>query len=527
MIKRCVLCGKEFECKGRRNRCYDKHVKICPICGKEFEIFDNLSPHSTCNNPNCKAAHMRKPQLTKLCKQCNEPFQPLAAHDLFCSKCRVKTCVICGKPFSHVIMNDTKTCGDMKCVQAYREQVNMKRYGVKNAACSDVVKETTRQHNIEKYGASNPLKVPELFEQFKQKCIENHGEFRFNSSASRDKAKSTMISRYGGAGTFACEELRDKAVATMISRYGVPTCISDGHATVQTIPYRPISKVNISFGKSLNEFNIPFKFEKSLKSVSYDIEILDRNILIEIDPTVTHNSYMDIFDKSSHGKPSDYHQIKSQLALDHGYRCIHIFDWDSKDKIIALLTSKQTIYARKCELRKVKNTQDIRTFLDSYHLQGFVKGIKHCYGLYYNNQLVELMAFGSPRYNFRYQFELLRLCSHTNYKVVGGAERLFNAFIKEIHPDSIISYCDLSKFSGEVYSRLGMSNVSFTPPAKVWSKEHDYITDNLLRQRGYDQLFRTNYGKGTSNEQLMLEHGWLPVYDCGQAVYSWRSSQSA
>lgn len=27
--------------------------------------------------------------------------------------------------------------------------------------------------------------------------------------------------------------------------------------------------------------------------------------------------------------------------------------------------------------------------------------------------------------------------------------------------------------------------------------------------------------KGTSNEQLMLDTGWLPVYDCGQAVYSY------
>ena len=29
----------------------------------------------------------------------------------------------------------------------------------------------------------------------------------------------------------------------------------------------------------------------------------------------------------------------------------------------------------------------------------------------------------------------------------------------------------------------------------------------------------TNYRKGTSNEQLMIDYGWLPVYDCGQAIY--------
>lgn len=37
----------------------------------------------------------------------------------------------------------------------------------------------------------------------------------------------------------------------------------------------------------------------------------------------------------------------------------------------------------------------------------------------------------------------------------------------------------------------------------------------------YDQLFGTSFGKGTSNEELMLLDGWLPVYDCGQAVYTY------
>ena len=60
-----------------------------------------------------------------------------------------------------------------------------------------------------------------------------------------------------------------------------------------------------------------------------------------------------------------------------------------------------------------------------------------------------------------------------------------------------------------------------TPPAKVWSKGANYITDNYLRSRGYDQIFKTNFGKGTSNEQLMIENGWLPVYDCGQKVFEY------
>ena len=49
------------------------------------------------------------------------------------------------------------------------------------------------------------------------------------------------------------------------------------------------------------------------------------------------------------------------------------------------------------------------------------------------------------------------------------------------------------------------------------TKQH--ITDNLLRQRGFDQLFKTDYGKGISNEELMLNAKFVEIYDCGQSTY--------
>ena len=67
-----------------------------------------------------------------------------------------------------------------------------------------------------------------------------------------------------------------------------------------------------------------------------------------------------------------------------------------------------------------------------------------------------------------------------------------------------------------------MTLVRTTPPLEVWSKRKNKITANLLRQRGYDQLFGTNFGKGVSNDELMIEYGWLPVYDCGQRVYEFK-----
>ena len=128
------------------------------------------------------------------------------------------------------------------------------------------------------------------------------------------------------------------------------------------------------------------------------------------------------------------------------------------------------------------------------------------------------MTFGKPRYNKKYEYELIRFCSSD--KVVGGAEKLFKYFVNTYAPKSIISYCDLSKFTGKTYSKLGFTYLQ-TSIGKHWynTKTNQHITDNLLRQQGFDRLFKTNYGKGTSNEQLMLENGFVEIYDAGQATY--------
>ena len=67
-------------------------------------------------------------------------------------------------------------------------------------------------------------------------------------------------------------------------------------------------------------------------------------------------------------------------------------------------------------------------------------------------------------------------------------------------------------------------------PSKHWVhyKNLQHITDNLLRQRGFDQLLGDKYGtfgKGTSNDELMLSHGFVEVYDCGQSTYVWSDAR--
>ena len=179
------------------------------------------------------------------------------------------------------------------------------------------------------------------------------------------------------------------------------------------------------------------------------------------------------------------------------------------------------MYARNCVVKQ-GNKKDCINYLNKYHLQGYAKSTIDL-GLYCNDELVSIMTFGRPRYNKNYEYELIRYCSHKY--VVGGAEKLFSYFVKNYSPSSIISYCDNSKFNGDVYNSLGFELRDCGIPTRHWFniKTGQHITDNLLRQRGFDQLFGTHYGKGTSNDELMIAHNFVEIYDCGQSTHVWKN----
>lgn len=304
-------------------------------------------------------------------------------------------------------------------------------------------------------------------------------------------------------------ESLEKARQTCLERYGVEWACQRQEARLKG----QNSMANLSFENLLKENNIIYEREFPIGSYSYDFKVGD--YLIEVNPYATHNSSWGIRDNPP--KSSNYHKQKSDIAIKKDYFCIHIFDWDDPQKIISLLRPKKQIGARKCTIKEV-SIQEAKEFINQHHLQNYAQDSIRI-GLYYENSLVSIMTFGKPRYNKKYSYELIRYCSTMN--IIGGKEKLFSYFVKTYKPASVISYCDEAKFRGNTYKKLGFKLIGAGRPTKHWysPKTKQHITDNLLRQRGFDQLFKTNYGKGVSNESLMLEAGFVEVYDCGQATY--------
>lgn len=374
--------------------------------------------------------------------------------------------------------------------------------------------EKAQETNINKYGVNTFLITSECKELSKQKAQELYGVDYFSQANEiKEKIMNTNKIKYGKDYYIQTDEFKEKSRQACLEAYGVEyNCLRKEVRDKS----RGKSKINAEWKDYLGITNE----EIVLGRYSYDLEC--NGTLIEINPTITHNSTLSIF-KNDIPKDSMYHYNKTKFANDKGYRCINVWDWDNTTKIKNLICNKNKLYARKLILKEIE-LKECNKFLNMYHLQNTCKGQEIRLGLYNNAELIQLMTFGKSRYNKKYEWELLRLCTKPEYYVVGGANKLFSYFITKYNPSSIISYCDKSKFTGDVYLRLGMKLLKWNKPSKHWynPKTQRHILDSLLRQRGYSQLHKdTIHKKGESNELLMLEAKYLEVYDAGQATYIW------
>lgn len=253
-----------------------------------------------------------------------------------------------------------------------------------------------------------------------------------------------------------------------------------------------------------------------------DIYIPDKKLAIEFDGNYWHS---DLF------KDNKYHQHKSIRCFRRGIRCIHIFEheWNNpiKQRILKWLiedrisTNKNIVYARNCTITLIDNNL-CQDFLSKNHIQGGIYS-DICLGLYYNSELIGVMTFGRPRFNEKYEYELLRLAWKQGVNVVGGSERLFKYFVTQYKPTSIVSYCDIGKFSGDVYLRLGFKATSkdITTPNYLWVNP---ITNKTLTryQTMKHKLIEKGLGTPDMTEADIMESlGYIRIYDCGNMRFSW------
>ena len=393
----------------------------------------------------------------------------------------------------------------------------------------------------EKYGVSNPAQVSEFMNNAYDTKVNRYGldncnnwvknhETRAQNSGSLEESYrvttehriETLMNVYGVDNVAKLDSVKDKirnsTEQTFMEKYGVSCYWLTDNAKRSN--GSKDSSYNVAFAQLLAKNNISFEREVTVGRYIYDFKV--QNYLIEVNPSPTHNITWSPY--CEQGIDKNYHKNKSRNAFDNGYRCIHVWDWDNKDALIEqLLLPKTRLFARNCKLKEVP-LQEAKDFINKHHLQGYAKDEIRV-GLYYKDVLVSIMTFGKPRYSLTAEYELIRYCSWCS--VIGGADRLFKYFVNKYGPASIVSYCDTSKFKGDVYTKLGFKYKGTTLSHHWYNlKTKQHILDSLLRKRGFDQLFGTSYGKGTSNHDLMIQHSFIEVVDAGQSTYLWTNSST-
>ena len=401
------------------------------------------------------------------------------------------------------------------------ERTCLERYGSTSPLGSPEVRQKTRRTCRERWRVDWPSQAPEVKEKVAKTVQERYGGCVYNSSAVREKAMATNRERYGVDYPSQSPKVQKKIEATMNERYGgillsspilkqrihktnlekygvpVPSMLAEFRKT----PTSAISKLNVWWHKHLPGSQLEFPLGR------YSYDLLYQNTLIEIDPTYTHNSTTGPVLSYGIGEPKapDYHLQKTLEAEKYGYSCMHVFDQDNYRGILYLLTrAKKPVSAHKCQLTLL-DTETAADFLDTYHLQGSSPDQEFCVGLLYNDELIAVMTFRLLDYNSEYNYELLRYAA--DRKIYGGAQKMFSAFTDSAEAQSVISYCDRSKFKGTLYYHLGFQLESSTQPVAHWFN---------------DQTYEEAIDTSQTPEQL-LDNGFEAVYDCGQLVSVWKS----
>lgn len=253
-----------------------------------------------------------------------------------------------------------------------------------------------------------------------------------------------------------------------------------------------------------------------LKDKELDIYIPSRKLAIEFNGTYWHS---DIY------KHKNYHQDKTVQCAKLGIRLIHIFEyeWIDTEKRVKLqqylkdilLDKKEVIYGRLTTV-SVISSDTANEFIGKYHLQGIAQASIR-YGLYRETELIGVLTLGKPRFNSNYEYEVIRLCWKPGILVIGGLEKLFKTFIKDYNPSSIITYCDIGKFTGNSYTRINfkITQDSLTRPNYVWVKPD---TNEVLQRYQTQKHKLTANGLCTENDtedSIMEQLGFLKIYDAG------------
>jgi very-short-patch-repair endonuclease len=266
----------------------------------------------------------------------------------------------------------------------------------------------------------------------------------------------------------------------------------------------------VEFIKTIYKGNIQTNVRDIIHPYEIDIFLPDLRLGIEIHGLYWHSL-----------RSKKYHTQKAIIAEKSNIKLLQFFEDEINDKsnicksiIETHLGINKRIYARVCSILEITGAQ-ANNFCNSYHLQGSANASK-CFGLFYDNELLAVMTFRMSRFE-KQVWELIRFCTKSGFRVVGGASKLLKKFTSN-YTGKIISYADRRISNGNLYSQLGFKLIRETQP------NYFYVINKRRSNRMNWQKKKLinkveNFTPDKTEEAIMNDNGFYRIYDAGNLVY--------
>ena len=383
----------------------------------------------------------------------------------------------------------------------------------KSCGCGGVnVRENYRQKMLEKYGDVSSTHINNPREQWQIDTISDKNKLVNYIQELTENEKRPSITdlthKLNSSFSTVCKAIHRFELEDIVDIYG-------------EVSFE--EKELLDYIRSIYNDEVLENDRKIIKPYELDIVLPKLKIAIEFNGTYWHSYPI---------KEKNYHFNKTLMCARQGYRLIHIFEYEwlsnkelVKKYLLNILTDNKTVIYGKNTYVKEVGAEEAKAFIINNHIQGYAKADINL-GCYKDGSLIGVMTFGRPRFNSNYEYELIRLVWNNTCRVVGGAEKLLKYFKDNYNPKSIITYCNASKFTGNVYTRLGfkLGQNTITEPGYVWVNSCGKVVKRYSSMK--QKLVDAGLGEPEQTEdEIMQNLGYIKIYDSGNFVFTWNNQE--
>lgn len=402
-----------------------------------------------------------------------------------------------------------------------RKKSNLEKYGCENVFQLTEVKEKIKKTNLEKYGSENPMNNIDI----RQK-VSDSLRLKFMDKFERSEQEVSIVNSKKKLKSFIMSlNKKDRTLYNIANQLKY----SLSYITAKVSEFELNDLIQYQNGTShyeddivkyLLEIGVPYddikRRSRKIGNIELDILVSSKNIAIEFN-----GDYWHTVDKV--GKK--YHYNKSKICEDNNIRLIHVYEYQWNDPIKQLILksiiknalglNENKIYARKCVV-KVLNGTDVVDFSNINSLHGHRNASVYL-GLFYNDELVELMTFGHPFFarDKSIDYEVIRSITKIGYTVVGGMNKLFKYFINNYNPNKVLYYVDYNTHNGNSMANLGFNFLSYSTYGTINIAK----TADVIKKYGY--VFNRK-PMNNSDIKTLIEAGKVAtICDAGIKKYIW------